>query len=352
MIIYNKIANGANTAIGRFETPIKMIIENESDLLSRKGGICSALFNIEKSSHFGETLVTRRDFDVFQAAADGAGAELDIIGETGRKFIEHVQYMKEFIITAEMMEDSQNGIAAEAKRRAENFARAYYKTVNTLCAYALANGMNETVEYAKSNLDLTTADGLPLFNAYHKYGEGNDKSTQSNYYWGDIFSTGASGSRVSSCEVFEEALTELSYKLRSMKGENGEILGYTADTIVLPGNHFVAETIVKKVCGSVGTTGSANNDINLHFGNWNIVIMPTWTPQLRSCMIMSSEANKSLSGNMFFNRVPLTVTNWVDHHTGNYIWNGRCRFGIGFGSYKHILLAVDSSEAVEGATEL
>jgi hypothetical protein len=66
-------------------------------------------------------------------------------------------------------------------------------------------------------------------------------------------------------------------------------------------------------------------------------------------MIMSSEANKNLAGNMFFNRVPLTVTNWVDHHTGNYIWNGRCRFGVGFGNYKHIILAVDTDTAVANA---
>jgi hypothetical protein len=42
----------------------------------------------------------------------------------------------------------------------------------------------------------------------------------------------------------------------------------------------------------------------------------------------------------------------VDHHTGNYIWGGRCRFGVGFGTYKHILLAVDSATAVEGAEAL
>jgi len=64
---------------------------------------------------------------------------------------------------------------------------------------------------------------------------------------------------------------------------------------------------------------------------------------------MSSEANKNLCGNMLFNRVPLTITNWVDNHTGNYIWNGRCRFGVGFGTYKHILLAVDSPEEYDEA---
>jgi hypothetical protein len=150
----------------------------------------------------------------------------------------------------------------------------------------------------------------------------------------------------------EEALAELSVRLRNMKDENGEPLGYTADTIILPGNRPAAEMIAKKVCGSEGALGNGYNDINLHFGNWNVVIMPGWQTEDDRCMIMSSEANRNLAGNLFFNRVPLTVTNWVDNHTGNYIWNGRCRFGVGFGTYKHILLAVDSASAVAGATQL
>jgi hypothetical protein len=38
----------------------------------------------------------------------------------------------------------------------------------------------------------------------------------------------------------------------------------------------------------------------------------------------------------------------MDNHSGNYVWNGRCRFGVGFGSYKHIMLAVDSSDYENG----
>ena len=81
-------------------------------------------------------------------------------------------------------------------------------------------------------------------------------------------------------------------------------------------------------------------------------MLPTWQTSDDRVMIMSSDANKNLSGNMFFNRIPLSVSSWVDHHTGNYVWNGRCRFGVGFGSYKHILLAVGSAAAVSGASAL
>ncbi len=352
MIIYTKSAGTHNAAIGKLETPIKMIIEHEASLLTKKGGIADKLFNIEKSQRFGETLVSESEFGMFKATAEGEGAERDTVVENYSKFIEHIQFMKEFAISAEMMEDAQFGIAADARRRIENFTRAYYKTINKICESALAGATGSSLSLAGAQVDLTSPDKLPLFSSSHTVGADTASvQTQSNYFYGDIFSTGAAASRAASVTAFEEALSELSFKLRNMKDESGEPLGYTADTIILPGNRPLAETVVRKVCGTYSGLGE-NSEINLHYGNFNIVVLPGWTPDKDCIMIMSSEANKNLGGNMFYNRVPLTVTNWVDNHTGNYIWNGRCRFGVGFGSYKHILLAVDSADAVSGATKL
>ncbi len=348
MIIYSKSSGVTNAAIGKLETPIKMVIEHESDILTKKGGICDWLFNVEKSNKFGETIVGQNEFDVFRAAAEGEAAEGDTISETYRKFIEHIQFMKEFTITAEMMEDANYGVAADAKRRAENFTRAYYKTMHKICEYALSAATATSGSFAGATIDLTAPDSLPLFNKAHKWGIGEKQGTQSNFFYGDIFKNGGTASAAQ----FEEALGELAVKMRNLKDENGEALGYTADTIILPGNRPVAEAIAKKVCGSQGALGNGYNDINLQYGNWNIVVMPGWQSTDDRLMIMSSEANRNLSGNMFFNRVPLTVSSWVDNHTGNYIWNGRCRFGVGFGTYKHILLAVDSTGAIDGASAL
>ncbi len=352
MIFYSKLTGSNNAAIGKLETPIKMIIEHESDKITKAGGIAESLFNIEKSRRFGETIIGESEFDVFHAAYEGSGAESDTITETYKKFIEHIQFMKEFTISAEMMEDAQYGVAADAKRRAESFTRAYYKTMNKICERALINGTAANMNFAGAEVDLTAPDGLPLFSASHSRGSSATvKSNQSNRFYGDIFSSGAAGSRVPSLTVFEEALTELSVKLRNMKDESGEALGYDVDTIILPGNRPVAESIAKKVAGTYAGLG-AHSDINLHFGRFKVIVLPSWNTTSDCMMLMSSEANKNLGGNMFFNRVPLTVTNWVDNHTGNYIWNGRCRFGVGFGSYKHILLATDSPSAVSGATNL
>jgi hypothetical protein len=348
MIIYSNTDSTNNAAIGKLETPIKMIIEHESDIICSKGGIRDLLFNVEKSNRFGETIIGGNEFEVFKATVEGDVAESDNIRELYSKFIEHVQFMKEFSISATMMEDAVNGIAADTKRRAENFVRAYYKTMNKLCEYALINGENETLSYAGATIDLTSPDGYSLFHGDHSWGNPDDTyGAQCNLFYGNIFSDNAE-EKTYSTEVLDEALSALSVKMRNMLDENGEPLGYTADTIIIPGNKPKLEKLIRTVCGSQFVTGSANNDVNLNYGCWNVIVLPHWQPTDDRMMIMSSEANRNLCGNMFFNRVPLTITNWVDNHSGNYVWNGRCRFGVGFGSYKHIMLAVDSSDYENG----
>ena len=157
-IIYSQSSGFHNAAIGKLETPIKMVIEHESDALTKRGGIRDWLFNVEKSRRFGESIVGQNEFDVFSATAEGAGAENDSIEETYKKFIEHIQFMKEFTITAKMMEDANYGVAADARHRAENFTRAYYKTMHKICEFALANGTSTTGTFAKATLDLTAPD--------------------------------------------------------------------------------------------------------------------------------------------------------------------------------------------------
>lgn len=344
MIIYSKSSGKLDPQIGKLETPLKMIIEHESNNCEKENAIRKLLFNIEKSNKFGETIVGQSDFDVFQAVAEGAGAPNDSIESTFKKFFEHIQFMKEFTITAEMMEDAKFGVSADAKRRAENFTRAYYKTMNKLCALALINGTKKNFKWNSATVDTTVYDELPLFHKAHKFQTEKMKGkTQANRF--------CAAGIASSEEAFEKALNAFAIKMRNFKDENGEVLGYVADTVILPGNQPALEVIAKKVIGTERAAGTNKNDINTQYGNWSIVILNEWTPDEPQFMIMSSEANKNLSGNMFFNRVPLTVKNWVDNHTGNYIWNGRCRFGVGFGSYKHIMLceegaAVDGCEAI------
>ena len=342
-IIYAKSDRALDPMIGRYEHPIKMIISSESDEYRKKHSIVEKLFNIEKSNRYSETIVGENNFDVFAVTKEGQGAENDSVGTTFDKTIFHHQFMKEFTVTAEMMEDAKNGIAADAKRRASAFARAYEQTRNKLAMKALYSGTSGTMTFAKGTFDISVADGKPLFHGAHTFApEKMAGKTQSNLFHKNITGTAD----------LENVLNLATNKMRNFWDEDGEVLGYVPDTIIIPGNQAELETWVKKVCGSERTTGNGNNDINIQYGNWDIVVFTDWVADDKRFILMSSEANKNLLGSVFYNRVPLTVKNWVDYHTGNYIWNGRARMGVGHYTWKHASMVISASSATGGSTEL
>jgi len=345
-IIYSKMSGKNDPIYGKFEHPIKALIQNESNALEKKKSLLNFLFNVEKSNRYAETVLEQTDFGTFQSAKEGQGAENDSYELGFKKTIEHIAFMKEFTITKEMADDAKaSGMGTNMKAKPKGFIRAYYKTRTKLGAWALANATKKSGVFNKATVDLTVGDGLPLFSGKHLYSKEEFKGkTQSNYYYGaDICKDTA---------AFEKTLNTLANKMRNFKDENGEIMEYVPDTIILPCNRPDLEAIAKKVIGSERTTNTDYNDINTQYGNWTLVILSGWETDDDRFMLMSSEANKQLMGNMFYNRVALDIQNEVDIHTRNFIWNGYCRFGCGFTTWKHILLAVSSSTAVTDATAI
>ena len=343
-IIYGTMVDKNEPMYGKFIHPIKGVITSESDKWEKDKNILTTLYNVEKSNRYAETIMGESDFESFMAKGEGQEAENDSVERTFANTIEHIEFGKEFTITKKMADDSKFGIASDTLRKPANFIRAYYRTRVEIAAKALINGTSAEMTFNRAKVKLTTGDGLSLFNAAHKYNTAKMGSkTQSNRFYGEFTTDG---------ETFEKALNHVSNKLRNFKDENGNVMGYVADTLIIPGNRPEFEAIAKKVCGSERTVGSGNNDINTQYGNWTIVVLPYWDTATDKFMVMSSDANKSLWGNLFFNRIPLDITSGVDPHTRNLFFNGYCRFGVGFGSWKHIALAENSTTAVSGATQL
>lgn len=328
---------------GKFIAPIKALIADESNIQEKNKTILDVLFNVEKSNRYAETIMGESDFDTFMSKEEGAAAAHDTVQKTYDKTIEHIEFAKEFTITRKMADDAKFGMGANMKNAPRRFIRAYYKTRVKLAAQALINGTSTSMKWMETGttVDLKVGDNLPLFSKDHTYA--TDKmsgKTQSNYFYGDLTSDSA---------TFETSLAALANKLRNFKDENGETMGYTADILIIPCNRPVLEMMAKKIIGSERTTGTNHNDINTQYGNWTLVVLDGWETTDDRFMVMSSEANENLLGNMFFNRVKLDIAYDVDKHTRNMFWNGYCRFGVGFTTWKHILLAVNA-ESLEGAT--
>lgn len=327
--------NKNDPIIGKFEKPIKMIIEEESNKWEKDRQITKYLYNIENSNQFAETIMGETGFDDFEAVGEGNGAPNDTVGLTLPKTIYHHEFKKEFTITEKLMEDAKWGFPAEAGRRARDFTRAWYNTQNKIAEKALYAGTAASFTIGSETVDLQTADGKSLFSAGHTFTstKKNKGATgvQSNLFY--------SSTAITTAAHFKSALEQLVLLMSAFKDENGEPMGYTPDTIILPSDSKL-RFLVQEAVGSELVPDSSNNNINTQYGLWNVVILPHWLlgGGAAKFMVMSSEANEALRGNMFYNRAPLRIKNWIDNHTGNYIWGGRGRYGLGFGTWKHIAM--------------
>ena len=327
---------------GKFVHPIKALIEEESNSWKKKNTVVKTLFNVEESHKYRETIIGQSTFSTFDTKNEGEKAGYDTVQKTFENGIEHVAFGKSFVITREMIDDSKIGISSDIKKVTRGFVASYYRTQTAIACKALAEATKASMTFGSQSkeIPLTVGDGLPLFNKAHKYAKTSlSGKTQSNYF------------NATTDKSIEEILNALTNKIRNYKDDNEECLSYVADTVIIPCNRPSLETRVKAACGSERTTGSANNDVNIQYGNWTIVVLEGWETDADEIMVMSSDANKELSGNMFFNRVKLDITNKIDEETRNFLWNGYCRFGVGYGSWKHIARCT-ISESNANATDL
>lgn len=358
-VIFSKstasMSDGTLARIGKIATPLKMIMKKESDLLAKADGPVTWLFNVEKSNAFAETIVTENSMGLLGITDDGGVKPFMGNKEINKVTVEHFEISGQWAAIAAMLEDSiqLGNINAQLKRQAKDFIESYYTTRHYIATAALTSGLSTTFLYDGRQKSIACADGLALFNKGHVVGADGD--TQSNCFY-NVRADGVSPTNT----MVESILGTCAVKMRNFTDENGRPLGYTGDTIIIPGNTPAWENRIKSTLMSVSGSNSAgalSGSANVQIGNWHLIILPTWkVSNEATCpmIIMSSEANKKLSGNMFYDRTPFIVKDWEDYPTSNYCMSGRARIGLGFGTYKHALyfesIAYGGTTMVDGST--
>lgn len=283
----------------------------------------NAVFNVGKSKQFGEKLGSTTEFGDFEIVPEGGAAVQDDIQESFDKLIVHEQMLKGFTVTSNMREDNRIN---DMKVKAEQFVKSYKRSRLAEATALLTGATATTVKWGGKTLDASCADKGALFATNHPSIKGG--ATQSNLFTNAL---GASDS--------------ILYKLinigRNFKNSSGISMGYTFDTIVIPSDSPDDERLIQKIIGSKQQVGSNFNDVNVLEGKLKLIVDPLWvTPGLekKPFLIMSSAANRELRGNMFYDRIPLTISEEVDKKTADLNYYGRYRAGVGFNSWQHIIM--------------
>lgn len=321
-VVFSKSSGAANDYWNEWADMIQMKMKDTDNEKNNDDELVNALFNVKKSKRFGEKIAGLSTFGNFEAVDEGAEAPADTLKETEPKLITHSEFKKLFEVTKTMKEDLQFDIVAT---KAAAYVRAYKRSRAEFASAALTSAAKTFTYGTKTGLDSTTADGLALFDKAHTGLTG--VATQSNVF------TNAFGND-------DAMLNRLANIGMNFKNATGHVMGYTFDTLIVPGNAYRLITLGKKIINSDQQVGSSYNDVNVNKGIWKLVVDHHWqvAEGTEPYIIMSSQANKDLMGSMFYDRTPLEIEQDVDVRTQNLISSGRGRFSAGFGDWRHIIM--------------
>lgn len=329
-VIFSK-SSGLNDSLWKdIDRALSAVMQDVDNEKNNDDKLVKDLFTVKKSSKFGEKTTGLTDFADFMAVDEGNSAPLDDLQETWPKLIVHTAFAKKFICTAEMAEDNN---LDDMKLASSNFIRSYKRSRAGFASAALTTE-GKTFAFGGKTFDRTTGDGEGLFSTAHK-GKKASVKDQSNVF------TNAFGENT-------DMLNRLANVGRNFKNDSGHVMGYTFDTIIVPGNCPALEDTIKRIIRSDLLVGSDFNDVNTQKGLWNLVVDHLWfaAEGVEPFILMSSQANKELQGSIFYDRTALDVRNEVDLDTFNLQWAGRARFSAGFNNWRHVIMG----GAKEGTT--
>ena len=150
-----------------------------------------------------------------------------------------------------------------------------------------------------------------------------------------------------SLEFYKNALGLVETAMQNFYDDNGEVLTVSPDTIIIAND----AAMKKKVFAAIGADkdpNTSNNAFNYVFGRWNVITSPYLNGLPKGAWILEdSKFNDNYNGLIWFDRIPLTVSSYIDENTDNNVWKGRSRFVAGCNDWRGIAVA-----GVTGGTTL
>jgi len=300
--------------------------------------LLNALANVKKSDRFAEKAGTFGTFGNFSAKTEGQNAADDDFEQGYFNVLQHTSFGKTVTLSREWADDANIDLM---KARATSLVKSYKRSRAQFMSDILTGGAADTVTYEGATYSTKGGDNVSIFNAAHplKSVTTGSGTSVTNVTESNLFTNPINGTAI---------LNRFANIMRNFKDDKGHPLGLLADTIIIPGNAYYLEDLIKKIIGSDGEVGTDYNDINTQRGKWKLVVDHLWTPTIEKqdeapAIIMSSEANKDLMGTTFWDRVTLDVKPEVKTESRNLVYNGYARWSAGFYNWRHVLMTGSSA---------
>lgn len=329
-IIFGKMSGLNDSIYGKSEAPIKAFLEENVKAYTEKSFV-ETVFKMVDSDNYAEKFTSLTSLaQGFMPVGEGGAYPKDERQEGYDKVLEHETWKDSFTITQEMIEDSK--ILDLNRTGARGFIDAYMLTREKYGAAFLVGAVNGIkTTFRGITVDCTCNDGLSLFSTAHPSKTGN-AGVQSNKFQN---------------EFSVEALGKIETAMQNYTDDNGDILTVAPDTIIIP-NDAALKNKVFTAIGADKDPNTSNNGFNYQYGRWTVIVCPYLNGLPKNAwMLYDSKYNDSYNGLLFLDRIPLTVTSYVDENTDNCVWKGRSRFVCGANDWREIAVA-----GISGGTNL
>ncbi len=316
---------------GDFQAPIASCIEDRVEAWKIKE-IGTKIFKERKSSSFAEGYVGLTAMEDWQPVDENGAHPTADFREGYSKILTNVTWKSMFAVSREMKDDNKIG---DMLSRATKMTDSFFRTRERHFARILGEASQGHTSFAQGGktFDATSADGLCVFATNHapKVSGGN----QSNVYEDALDA---------------DSLAGLMTAMQNLKGDSGETLGLSPDTLIIP-NIALLKKAAFSIVGSTKEPGTAANDYNYLFGNLSVLVWPYLNEFIGATntapwFLMDSGYNDACDGGVFQNRTELEVTSRLGSNDEN-IWDGYARFAAGFIDWRFIMAG-----GITGGSEL
>lgn len=327
-IIFSEGSNLANTIYGKSQEPIKMFLEKRAEAFEAES-IAKQIFSMQPSTHWAEKFSTMTAMEGFQPVGENGAYPVDGFQEGYSKTLENITWKNSFAISREMIDDA---IITDMKKKPQAFITSFYRTREQYAAFLIGEAISGTsAKFRGFKCDLTGADGVSLFATNHpaKVKGGTQTNKFSNAFDAEI-------------------LGAIETRMQNTKGDNGEILDVSPDTIIIP-NDYALKNAVFAAIGSDKSPDTANNAFNYVYGRWNVIVWPYLngyvTGSNKPWILFDSKYNETYGGAVWLDRVKLEVKSEIAANDANE-WKGYARFVAGFNDWRAFAVG-----GISGATD-
>lgn len=311
--------SGLNDSVyGKCQAPIRMFLEQRGEQFEQQS-VLKNLFLMGTSENYGDLLTTMTAMSGFEPVGENGAYPADGMQEGFSKLIVYDTWKDSFKISAEMIEDAK---LMDLRKQPAAFMTSYNRTREMFGAALFGNAMKAqaSMQYKGKQFDLTTADGVTLFNTAHPPKVSGEN--QCNLF-SDAFSVDALGQMETAMHLF--------------RGDNDEILDVAPDTILIP----EVASLKKAVFAAIGADKeptTSNNAFNYQYGRWTVIIWSYLnqfiTASTQPWVLLDSKYNQTYGAAVWNDRVKLAVRSTVDENTDANVWRGRSRFNAAFNDWR------------------